>query len=185
MMCPRHPQAAVVRGAAIRGLEGIAPRIKQSRKHYGFSCNDYFREGIDPEEKAYTSVFYNKKFCSGRVTWLIHKGDEIFQDTFRRHIVSTEYSPGKPISINIEFYSSTLNAPPDYVTDPGVEEIGQIVSAFPQNFEFGSSSKQANNIHRIFHQVQVKFGNKGNNITCQNVVNDKVVSTATIEFNRN
>jgi hypothetical protein len=63
----------VVRGAALRGLEGIAPRIKRARRHYGFSISKLFREGIDPEETAYIHDFDDLKYCGGRVEWLIAK----------------------------------------------------------------------------------------------------------------
>jgi hypothetical protein len=62
----------VVRGAALRGLEGIVPRMKRARRHYGIGVNITFREGTDPEERAYIDDF-NSKMCSGRVDWLIAK----------------------------------------------------------------------------------------------------------------
>lgn len=66
-------QAAVVRGAALRGLEGLAPRMKQARRHYGYSCSRIFREGIDPEEKGYISRFSGRKYCGGMMDWMIAK----------------------------------------------------------------------------------------------------------------
>ncbi len=66
-------QAAVVRGAALRGLEGTAPRIKYVRRHYGIRVGEVFREGIDPEESAYTSVIDDTKRCGRRLRWLISK----------------------------------------------------------------------------------------------------------------
>lgn len=71
MACER--QSAVVRGAAIRGLEGIAPRMKQSRRHYGVGLNMPFREGKDPEEKSFLNDFNDRKYCCHRVRWLISK----------------------------------------------------------------------------------------------------------------
>jgi hypothetical protein len=66
-------QSAVVRGAALRGLEGIAPRAKRARRHYGFRCGMLFREGIDPEDRAYIRDFDDLKCCGGRVEWLVAK----------------------------------------------------------------------------------------------------------------
>lgn len=66
-------QSAVVRGAALRGLEGIAPRIKRARRHYGYSISMPFREGTDPEELGWISDFNDVKYCRGRVKWLIAK----------------------------------------------------------------------------------------------------------------
>ncbi|KAL3421237.1 hsp70 protein [Phlyctema vagabunda] len=117
LMRPEHPQAAVVRGAALRGLEGIAPRMKQSRRHYGISISMPFREGKDPEEYSYISDFENEKYCRHRIDWLISKGDKIFQDTSRRTSLLREYTPGKVSSSHLQLYSTALNEPPEYVTE--------------------------------------------------------------------
>jgi hypothetical protein len=66
-------QTAVVRGAALRGLEGLAPRIKHARKHYGVDVMYPFRENIDPEDLAHMSKTDNIKYCKGRMKWLISK----------------------------------------------------------------------------------------------------------------
>ncbi|TVY34708.1 Chaperone protein DnaK [Lachnellula subtilissima] len=79
LLCPEYPQvipfifcqSAVVRGAALRGLEGIAPRMKHVRRHYGISLNKLFRKGIDPKEKLYRMD--NTKLCRDRMDWLISK----------------------------------------------------------------------------------------------------------------
>lgn len=62
-----------MRGAALRGLEGIAPRIKHVRRHYGVPISMSFREGIDPENKSFLDPFDNRKLCMGRVSWMISK----------------------------------------------------------------------------------------------------------------
>jgi hypothetical protein len=63
-----------VQGAALRGLEGISPRVKHARRHYGFAISNDFREGIDPEDDAFFSQFdENRKLCSNRIWWLISK----------------------------------------------------------------------------------------------------------------
>ena len=69
-----HPQsqAAVVRGAVLRGLEGTAPTIKQCRYHYGFDWNMEFRPGIDMEKNAYIDLS-GKKYVSGVMDWFIKK----------------------------------------------------------------------------------------------------------------
>lgn len=65
-------QAAIVRGAALRGLEGTAPRVKHIRKHYGFVLGMPFRKDIDLEELAYFDAFDNTKRCL-RMNWIISK----------------------------------------------------------------------------------------------------------------
>ncbi|KAH8650615.1 Hsp70 family protein-like protein [Tricladium varicosporioides] len=190
LMRPEHPQSAVVRGAALRGLEGIAPRMKQSRRHYGIGLSLPFREGRDPEEKAFLSRFNNMKYCRHRVKWLISKGDKIFQDTSRRASVVTKYTPEEAAYSTLFLYSTALNDPPEYFTESRVEKVGNISSTFPRRFDFGPSSESKFNtrlnetIHQFRHEVEVMFGNKGENLTCRDVLNGQVVGTATIQFDR-
>ncbi|EDN95809.1 hypothetical protein SS1G_11688 [Sclerotinia sclerotiorum 1980 UF-70] len=53
----------LLRGAAIRGLEEIAPRLKYARIHYGFQIFLPFREGKYREEHAFIGEFDNDKYC--------------------------------------------------------------------------------------------------------------------------
>jgi hypothetical protein len=72
-MLIRSRQAAVVRGAALRGLEGLAPRIKHARRHYGMIVLLPFRENVDPEDRSFVWDLDNLKYCTGRMKWLISK----------------------------------------------------------------------------------------------------------------
>ncbi len=63
----------MVQGAALRGLEYLAPRMKYARRHYGFGIAEHFRKGIDREEHAFINEFDNEKYCSGRMQWIIAK----------------------------------------------------------------------------------------------------------------
>ena len=57
----------------MRGLEGIAPRKKRCRRHYGVAHRMHFREGIDPDLKAVTSNWDGSKLCADRMNWVIGK----------------------------------------------------------------------------------------------------------------
>jgi hypothetical protein len=48
------------------------------------------------------------------------QGEEVFQDTFRSQSCVTEYTPGEALSSGITLYSSALNDPPEYCTDPSM-----------------------------------------------------------------
>ncbi|KAH8804545.1 Hsp70 family protein-like protein [Xylogone sp. PMI_703] len=190
LMCPENPQAAVVRGAALRGLEGIAPRIKHARRHYGVCLELPFREGIDPEELAHIHNYYDTKYCRNRTQWLISKGEEVFHDTVKTIPCHLIYHPGQEQTGRIKLVSCSLNEPPEYSTDIRVEEVGVIVSRFGENFNYGrkAESKYNHRLNRMVHNfhfdVQAEFGRKGENLTFKNLVDGEVVSTATIEFDR-
>jgi hypothetical protein len=67
---------AVVKGAALRGLEGVAPQKKKCKRHYGIDCDYLFREGVDEEKHSYIDPFTDGKMCKGRAFWLIEKVSE-------------------------------------------------------------------------------------------------------------
>lgn len=69
-------QAAIVRGAALRGLTGMAPRKRRCRRHYGIQLRDGFREGIDPEDWAVFDPYDGRKLCKHRMIWLFSKVSE-------------------------------------------------------------------------------------------------------------
>jgi hypothetical protein len=71
-------QAAIVQGAALRGLLGTAPSSKRLRKHYGHTLGKVFRPGIDKEEDSYINPFVigegnDGKMVNGYMTWIISK----------------------------------------------------------------------------------------------------------------
>ena len=66
-------QSAVVKGAALRGLEGTKPRRTYCRFHYGYLAMTEFREGLDDEKDAVIDQFYRTKLCSNRMIWFIKK----------------------------------------------------------------------------------------------------------------
>jgi hypothetical protein len=51
--------------------------MKRARRHYGVGLSIPFREGTDPEEKAWIDDFDNSKYCEGRVKWLIAKASSL------------------------------------------------------------------------------------------------------------
>lgn len=62
-----------VGGATLHGPENMAPQTKHCRKHYGFMANSPFREGIDPEPKAFTWVRDEPKFRARPMSWFTVK----------------------------------------------------------------------------------------------------------------
>ena len=68
--------------------------------------------------------------------------------------------------------------------------IGSIISKFEANFKYGSNVRSGTNpktgkfVHKFTCQIQVVFGDKGNNLMFKNLVDGNVVSTAEIEFDQ-
>jgi hypothetical protein len=77
VLCPKDPQAAIVKGAAVRGLEGLRPSQRRCRRHYGFTIATEYQPG-DPEDECFTDSYYNTKFRKGGLEWPIKKVSKAF-----------------------------------------------------------------------------------------------------------
>jgi hypothetical protein len=66
-------QAAIVKGAVLRGLEGIRPVSVIAKRHYGWAWGEEFRPGIDKEADSYIDSFTDRKMCRGRMHWVVRK----------------------------------------------------------------------------------------------------------------
>lgn len=66
-------QAAIVQGAALRGLQGVRSTVKRCRRHYGLPLDTVYRPGIDDEKQVYIRHFSNTKYVRGTMTWAVRK----------------------------------------------------------------------------------------------------------------
>lgn len=64
--------SAVVRGAAIRGLDGSMVIAKRARYCWGIGVHQAFREGIDDEEDAFECPIEGKR-AEGYVDWTVKR----------------------------------------------------------------------------------------------------------------
>ncbi|KAF7955613.1 hypothetical protein EAE96_004539 [Botrytis aclada] len=188
LLCPVCPGLAVLTGAGIRALEGLAPCVKYVRRHYGFRISRVFRKFIDEEKHAYIDDYSNKKYCAGRALWCVLTGDEITEGTFHSEGCSSPYSPGKAINSRIELFSCEGDQQPDRMDDPRVKSVGKIPYNFPSDFNFGMDSRSRFNqrlnkmVHEFHFQVLVIFGDRGANLKFRLAVGGRVVCDTTIEF---
>ncbi|MCJ1265191.1 hypothetical protein MMC22_005066 [Lobaria immixta] len=186
LMCPEHCQAAVVRGAALRGLEGTAPTIKQCRYHYGFSWAIKFRPGIDKEENAYIDDFGGKKYVRGIMNWVIKKGEEVTNSTARIIEITRAHKSGDELIHYTDLYSSSLETPQKRIEEARIKKIGRIRSDFSQvdisQFECRWNSKISKSVYELTYQLEVRFGEEKGVLDFRIVVNGKVIGKADIEY---
>lgn len=64
--------SAVVRGAAVRGLDGNAVLSKRSKRAYGLGVHQAFRDGVDDEADAFECPV-NGKRARGYIDWAVKK----------------------------------------------------------------------------------------------------------------
>jgi hypothetical protein len=71
-----------------------------------------------------------------------------------------------------------------------VDHVGSIASTFDADFDFGTSTQcRYNNktkkiVHQFSYDVQVRFGDKGDNLTFKSIVNGQEAGSANIKFDR-
>ncbi|KAL1615733.1 hypothetical protein SLS54_008863 [Diplodia seriata] len=131
LICPPQCQAAVVKGAALRGLESLVPLHRKARRHYGFAVGLPFRTGVDPEDYGFIDKFSMEKLCRGRMDWVIHKGQAITSATNASFnlVLTTEQNELFP-ECELTLYCCSLDDPPDYAQSYGLERVGQITIHF-------------------------------------------------------
>ncbi|PYI16838.1 actin-like ATPase domain-containing protein [Aspergillus violaceofuscus CBS 115571] len=70
---PNYAQAAIVQGAALRGLQGLQPTTRRCRRHYGFKLGMPFVKGVDDESDAYIDEWTGLKYTARSMKWMISK----------------------------------------------------------------------------------------------------------------
>ncbi|KAK0654927.1 hypothetical protein B0T16DRAFT_432585 [Cercophora newfieldiana] len=152
---PNFCQAAVVRGAAIRGLEGTVPSKLICRRHYGFRLSLIFKNGVHDEKNAYWD--FGVKRSRSHVRWMINKGTEVTKSTsFQCPLVRT-LTQGASKVFTMDLYSCTLDSAPERAENPRIIRVGSI------NMDFSSVDLSGFKTRTVesggFHQVetQVEF----------------------------
>ncbi|KAF7191493.1 Heat shock protein SSA4 [Pseudocercospora fuligena] len=180
VVCPAHPQAAIVRGAALRGLLGMAPRKKRCRRHYGISLGLPFREGVDPQDLAYVDTWTGEKRCSKRMIWLFNKGEDITEATVRRTSAYSTVAVGASRHVEFTLYSCNLDMAPEYI-DQSLEENGMISIYLDRSSMRHLQSK--NGYYKVDTEVEILFGSKSGTLDVKVIRDGKVKGNATIVYN--
>jgi hypothetical protein len=80
LLAPREPWSAIVRGAALRGLEGSFVRDKYCKRHYGIQISKPYDGSPDiPSEDIWENPFRGgEKFARGYMDWRIKKVIDVY-----------------------------------------------------------------------------------------------------------
>lgn len=71
-----------------------------------------------------------------------------------------------------------------------MDRVGIVESTFNADFDFGKSTryryhqKDKRTVHQFDFDVQVRFGNKGDNLTFKSIANGQEAGSANIKFDR-
>ncbi|KAL5115879.1 hypothetical protein ACEQ8H_006195 [Pleosporales sp. CAS-2024a] len=77
---PASAWSAVVRGAAMAGLEGGNDHLVKNRKcrrNYGVSCNEDFKPTKHSESESYICPYDGRKMALGQMDWLLKKSEAL------------------------------------------------------------------------------------------------------------
>ncbi|TID18547.1 heat shock 70 kDa protein 12A [Venturia nashicola] len=187
LICPPHPQAAIVKGAALRGLGGIKPSLRRCRRHYGFSCAKLFRENIDPEHRSYFSEWDGRKFCSGRLSWQIAKGAKVTEDTFISSKLNHDFWAGDEMKTSIALYSCNTEDQPEYGNDISADRVDILVIDFSDLSlaNVTSQIKHGKTLYEIRFDIEVLLGAKEGVLRFRAKADNKIVGEQDIDFSKN
>ncbi|KAI1990676.1 hypothetical protein LOZ53_003137 [Ophidiomyces ophidiicola] len=187
LIVPQYPQAAIVKGAVLRGLEGVRPTTRRCRRHYGFCYVARFRKGVDDEAKATFCEFYGTKFGPPRMNWMIEKGEKVLENTCQR--VELYRSSTVPFTkISTCLYSCSLDDAPQDPSHQRVNIVGNIVSDVSNISSPFIESKINQNgvrVYALHFEIEMHFGAKEGVLKFKTVVGGNVVGEAEIDFSKN
>ncbi|KAH7396593.1 Hsp70 family protein [Phaeosphaeria sp. MPI-PUGE-AT-0046c] len=77
---PAYAWSAIVRGAAVKGLEGDGRtpiKNRKCRRHYGTDCTSLFVSGKHREGDSYICPYTGGKRAANQMSWLLRKGQDL------------------------------------------------------------------------------------------------------------
>lgn len=175
---PTNSQAAIVRGAVLRGLEGTQPSIKYCRFHYGWSWGFPFREGIDSEQNAYIEPFHKTKLCSGRMKWVVSKGQKMNEEfTSLIPVANTGFGKGSKKSV-LDLYYCDLDTPPEREEHQGVRKVGTINLNLT---DIKPEVKEGTQVFMYSAEIKIHFRGANGILNFKGMKDGKSIGNATIE----
>lgn len=123
IVIPNEAGLAVLKGAVVFGHDPTAIQERRCRYTYGVGSSFPFKKGIDPEEKKITDDDGNE-FCTGKFSLHVTIGQAVEQGEAQ---VTKSYSPVSKDQQVIAFkFYATQAENPNFVTDPGCTQIGDL-----------------------------------------------------------
>ncbi|KAF9538534.1 hypothetical protein BGW38_009992, partial [Lunasporangiospora selenospora] len=121
---PPRPELAVVRGAVYAGLNPKAVTARISRRWYGITTTESFREGIDPESSRRNYSTGSK--CVDRFSLMVKRGQrlEVGECVEFNGLLNKEQH-SDAVTIPIFAFDGNDN-PPDYTTSSGMFELAKL-----------------------------------------------------------
>ncbi|KAK8212751.1 hypothetical protein IWZ01DRAFT_541403 [Phyllosticta capitalensis] len=187
LLCPPQSQAAIVKGAALRGLEDLKPMSRIARRHYGFECAEAFREGIDPEHLSRIDDWSGEKYCDDRMTWGIHKGQTIDQDTETEvpvFLAVTGTLTGDQRIDRTTIYSCSHDDAPEYSFEDGIQRLGTVITEFSRAEILKAPKRKSGRktIRKLEYDIKVSFSADEGAVVFATYIDGKQAGRTKVEF---
>ncbi|RAL13363.1 Hsp70 family protein [Aspergillus homomorphus CBS 101889] len=181
---PTNPQAAIVQGAALRGLEGIRSTTKRCRRHYGFDWSHEFREGYDDDRNAYTDPFNGTKRIGGIVRWMIAKGEKHAEDYKQTTCVAQPHRYCNSLKKRNALWASDRTDAPERMDDDGVYKVGSIIVDFAQVdlALFPVKTREGRKVYRLEYNIRVTFGAQDGLLKFEATCQGKTIGRTSIDY---
>ncbi|KAF7169279.1 hypothetical protein CNMCM5623_002075 [Aspergillus felis] len=181
---PDSPQAAIVQGAALRGLEGLQSTTKRCRRHYGFSWGNPFRAGIDSELNAYYHYYSGEKMVSGIMKWMIAKGGK-YTDNYTDTVeINQRHDEHSELRKSFTFYACDRDEAPERQEDKAVYAVGNIIVDFSKVNLVIFPSKVINDerVYKLSFELKVTFGAREGLLKFEALSQGQTIGQTSINF---
>ena len=165
LICPEHPQAAIVRGAALSGLLDIQPTSRRSRRHYGFEyvydCDcDPLRHRNQDTYKSYKSPWNGRLKCGGNLKWELAKDSLVDEHTSISLEVTRNIFAANPGTQRLTIWSSERDNPPDHVNFGGCSKVATCKLDFSgvDLTRFTRKPVGGRAVHQVDMEYRIHFG---------------------------
>lgn len=188
VMCPEYPQAAIVLGAALRGLGGVKPSSRKCRRHYGFQLDLPYDSDLDEKQHCYKDNYDHTRRARGTMVWKIALGDTITEDSFISQGVLKPYYKGEQRVYEVGLYATSAEHAPRRVEHPRVTRVGVIrvdlthvsLSRFHRKWKVS----QDRFIYQLQYDLQIMLGRSEGVLLVRAMNGEDVVGTAQIDYSR-
>lgn len=185
LLCPQHPQSAIVRGAALSGLLKIQPSSRRSRRHYGFEILQPFDPLRHRAQDRCVWPWTGQMYASGNMVWDLKKSEAVDPDT---EITSTfdfvRYDNEMAVPCSVHVYGSDSDEPPLYVHDDGTKVLATIKHDFSglQPSQFSTKIRGGQTLHKISCKYTISFGHRQGVLHFKCSVDDKQIGATSVSF---
>ncbi|KAL4948273.1 hypothetical protein BDW69DRAFT_199012 [Aspergillus filifer] len=181
---PDIPQAAIVQGAALRGLEDIRSSTKRCRRHYGFAVDTEFQPGMDGKTDTYWDIYNNRKMVRGLMEWTIQKGQKYSEDHTEVFPLNWRKYWDSDLSPRLSLYACEQTPAPDWNDHKDVYKIGDIVVDL-SNVDLSRFNSKLINGRRAYDiclHLKVTFGAREGLLNYEAISQGKRIGVTSIDF---